>query len=76
MKLGVNMIATRVALVFGLLMVSPKPNFDTMNSGIIHTSSKIILLDRVMAHFGPETKEIRNQLRRGVASSIERHNDQ
>ena len=73
MKLGVNMIATLAAVVLGLLIASAKADFDTINSGIIQVSSKIILLDRVMAHYGQETKEIRNQLRRGVASSIERH---
>jgi hypothetical protein len=73
MKLGANMIATLAAVVLGLLIASAKTNFDTMSSGLTQTSSKIILLDRIMAHYGPETKEARDHLRRGVASTLERH---
>ncbi|MGZ6223254.1 MAG: bestrophin-like domain [Syntrophales bacterium] len=71
-RLGTGMIATLAALVIGLLIASAKGNFDTMNSGLIHTGSKIVLLDRVMAQYGPETKEARYLLRRGIASVIER----
>ena len=71
-KLGTGMIATLAALVIGLLIASAKGSFDTMNNGLIHTGSKIILLDRVMAQYGPETREARDLLRRGVASTIER----
>ena len=70
-KLGTGMIATLAALVIGLLISSAKGSFDTMNSGLIQSGSKIILLDRVMAQYGPETKEVRDQLRRGIASAIE-----
>jgi hypothetical protein len=71
-KLGTGMIATLAALVIGLLIASAKGNFDTMNNGLIHTSSKIMLLDRVMAQYGPETREARDLLRRGLASTIKR----
>lgn len=73
MKLGANMIATLAAVVLGLLVASAKSNYDTINNGIVQLSSKIILTDRVLAHYGPETKEIRDQLRLTVAASIERH---
>lgn len=71
-KLGIGMIATLSALVLGLLIASAKGSFDTMNSGIIQTGSKIILLDRVMAHYGPETKEARDLLRGAVTSAVEK----
>jgi hypothetical protein len=71
-KLGIGMIATLAALVLGLLIASAKGTFDTMNNGLVQTGSKIILLDRVMAHYGPETKETRDLLRHSVASTIER----
>lgn len=71
LKLGTGMIATLAALVLGLLIASAKGSFDTINSGLLHISSKTILLDRVMAHYGPETKEVRDQLRSSVASAIE-----
>lgn len=70
-KLGIGMIATLAALVLGLLIASAKGHFDTMNSGLTQTGSKIILLDRTMAHYGPETKEARDLLRLSVASAID-----
>ena len=70
-KLGVGMIATLAALVLGLLIASAKSNFDTMKSGLVQTGSKIILLDRIMDQYGPETKEARELLRRSVATAID-----
>lgn len=72
LKLGTGMIATLAALVLGLLISSAKGSFDAMNTGLIQSGSKVILLDRVMAQYGPETREARDQLRRSVASVIER----
>jgi Protein of unknown function (DUF4239) len=71
-KMGIGMIATLSALVLGLLIASAKGNFDTMNNGLVQTASKIILLDRVMAQYGPETREARDLLRRGVTSAMDR----
>jgi Protein of unknown function (DUF4239) len=71
-KMGIGMIATLSALVLGLLIASAKGNFDTMNNGLVQTGSKIILLDRVMINYGPETREARDLLRRAVASALER----
>jgi len=70
-KLGIGMIATMSALVLSLLITSAKGTFDTINDGLIQTGSKIILLDRIMAQYGPETGESRDLLRRSVASAID-----
>jgi len=70
-KLGIGMIATLAALVLGLLIASAKGNFDTMRTGLTQTGAKIILLDRTMAHYGPETKETRDFLRQAVAAAID-----
>jgi hypothetical protein len=70
-KLGTGMIAMMAALVLGLLIASAKGSYDAINSGLLQSGSKVILLDRVMAQYGPETKEVRDQLRRTVASVID-----
>ena len=70
-KLGAGMIATLTALVLGLLVSSAKSSFDTMSAGIVQGGAKIIILDRVLAQYGPETKDIRQRLKRGLAASIE-----
>lgn len=70
-KLGIGMIATLAALVIGLLIASAKGSFDTMNNGLMQSSAKVMLLDRLMANYGAETREARDLLRRGLASTIE-----
>ena len=70
-KLSAGTIATLTALVLGLLVSSAKNSFDTMNNGIVQSSAKIILLDRALVHYGPETKAAREQLKRGLAATIE-----
>ena len=71
-KLGTGVIATMAALVLALLIASAKGNYDTMSSELRQVSSRVILLDRVMAHYGPETNEARDLLRRSIASTIKR----
>ncbi len=71
-KLGAGMLATLTALVLGLLVSSAKSSFDAMNAGIAQTGAKVLLVDHVLADYGPETKEVREQLRHTVASVIEK----
>src|SRR5436190_13277407 len=71
-KLAAGMVATMAALVLGLLVSSAKNSFDTMATGIAQNGAKIIMLDRVLADYGPETKEAREQLRNNTAAGIER----
>jgi hypothetical protein len=55
-KVVAGMIATLSALVLGLLVASAKSSFDTTSNAMIQNGAKIILLDRVLAAYGPETK--------------------
>jgi hypothetical protein len=71
-KLGIGMIATLTALVLGFLTASAKGTFDTVNNGFRQSGSRIILLDRVLAQYGPETREARDLLINMVTSAIER----
>jgi len=71
-KLAIGVIATLSALVLGLLIASAKGNFDTVTNELQHTSAKIILLDRMMAQYGPETRECRDLLHRGITSALQR----
>jgi hypothetical protein len=72
MKLGTSTIATLAALILGLLTSSAYGTFETINNTVKQAASKIILLDRTMAKYGPETKEARDILRHGVISSVQR----
>ena len=70
-KVAAALIATMVAIVLGMLVSSAKSTFDEMNSGLTEMGAKVIQLDQALAHYGPETKEIRNSLRGTVVSVIE-----
>jgi len=70
-KVVAGTIATLSALVLGLLVGSAKSSFDATNTAVIQNGAKIILLDRALAAYGPETKDVREQLRRTVADGIE-----
>ncbi len=69
-QMGTGLLATLAALVIGLLISSAKSSFDSINATVAQTAAKIVLLDRAMAHYGPETRQSRNLLRRSVASRI------
>jgi hypothetical protein len=69
--LGTGLVATLVALVLGLLVGSAKSSFDAVSTSLKESSAKIILLDHVLAQYGPETLDARNLLRHNVASTIE-----
>ncbi len=70
-KVGAGMISMMAALVLGLLVSSAKSNFDATNAALTQGGAKVILMDRLLASFGPETKEIREDLRKGVSGFIE-----
>jgi hypothetical protein len=70
-KLGVGLIATMAALVIGLLIASAKGSFDTVNTELKQGGANIILLDRVLARYGPETAGIRDLIRRSLASRLD-----
>jgi hypothetical protein len=71
-KLGVALIATMSALVLSLLISSAKTAFDTRSNQLVQASADIVLLDRALARYGPETKEARSLLQRDVADTVER----
>jgi hypothetical protein len=70
-KTAAGMIATLVALVIGLLVSSSKSSYDQAGSGLTQEGARIILLDRALRRYGPETKAIRERMREGIATSVE-----
>jgi hypothetical protein len=65
-RLGTGVIATIAALVLGLLIASAKTSYDTQSTELRQMTANIVLLDRVLAQYGPETDPTRNWLRSGV----------
>jgi hypothetical protein len=71
-KLILGLIATMAALVLGLLVASAKSSYDTQSGELTQLSANVIMLDRMLALYGPETGEVREQLRRMVEDSVDR----
>jgi Protein of unknown function (DUF4239) len=71
-KLGMGLIATMSALVLALLTNSAKGSYDTQRNEVTQVSANVILLDRVLVHYGPETKEARDLLKLSTAGMIDR----
>jgi hypothetical protein len=69
-KLATAIVATLSALALGLLVASAKTSFDTADTQLRNSIARTVLLDRVMAHYGLETREARAQLRQVVETSL------
>jgi hypothetical protein len=70
-KLAMALTATMSALVLALLIASAKSSYDAQRSELTQLSANVILLDRVLAHYGPETKAARDLLRRYVTRALD-----
>jgi hypothetical protein len=70
-KLGMSLTATMSALVLALLIASAKSSYDAQRNEITQMSANIILFDRILAKYGPETKIARDLLHRSVVRVID-----
>jgi hypothetical protein len=55
-----------------LLVSSAKSFYDTQSHELNQLSADVVAVDRLLAHYGPETKEARDMLRRSVVNQLER----
>jgi hypothetical protein len=70
-KLAMGLIATMAALVLGLLIASAKSAFDTTESEFREMAANVLLLDRLLAGYGPDAKDARDAIRQSVARRLE-----
>ena len=72
-KVAIALVATMAALVLSLLVSSAKSSYDTRSNELVQMSANLVALDRVLAHYGPETRDVRSLLRNTLAAAIERY---
>lgn len=60
---GLGIIGTVAGLVLGLLVASATGAYNAQRGYVIQMSSDIALLDRALAHYGPEAAPVRASLR-------------
>jgi hypothetical protein len=71
-KLGVALIGTMAAMLLSLLVASAKSAYDARRSELTQMAADTILVDRVLAHYGPETGEARGLLKASVVGMLDR----
>jgi hypothetical protein len=71
-KLGMALVSTMSALVLGLLVSSAKSFYDVQSTELNQVSADVVALDRLLAHYGPETKQARGALRVAVIRNLDR----
>jgi hypothetical protein len=71
-KLGVALIGTMAAMLLGLLVASAKSAYDARRSELTQMAADTILVDRMLAHYGPESGEARGLLKEAVAGMLDR----
>lgn len=70
-KMGTGLVAAVTGLVLGLLTASAKSTYDGQRATLHQLAANVVVLDRLLAHFGPEGSETRDLLRKSVVSSID-----
>jgi len=69
-KVAMAMIATLAALVLGLMTASASSSLDDKETEMRSTAARVVLLDRTLAKYGPETQEARELLKKILAARV------
>jgi hypothetical protein len=69
-RLAMAFVVALATLVISLMISSARSSFATKGAEYRRGAADIILLDRAMAHYGPETKNARDLLRRVAETKL------
>lgn len=70
-RLATALVATISALVLSLLVSSAKSSFDKFDDELTQNAAKIVMLDRTLDEYGPQTSAIRASVKASYARRIE-----
>jgi hypothetical protein len=70
LQTGLGIIGTMAGLVLGLLVASATSSYNAQRSELDDASSKVVLLDRVLAHYGPGAGAPRRVLHQTVQRAL------
>jgi hypothetical protein len=70
-RICMGLVASTVALVLGLLVYSAKGFYDTQTTEVTQLAANVVLLDRVLAHYGPESAGARTELQHSMQRQLE-----
>ncbi len=69
-KMVLAILGTLAALVLGLLIASAKSSLDGKIDQLKQAAARTVELDRTLAQYGPETKEMRDRLQKIAESRV------
>ena len=70
LEISLGIIGTMAGLVLGLLVASATTSYNAQRSEVQDAASKVVLLDRVLAHYGPNANLARRTLRISVERAL------
>lgn len=70
--MGLGIIGTMAGLVLGLLVASATTAYNAQRNEVLDAASKLVVLDRIFAHYGPEADPPRQALRVAVERTLAR----
>lgn len=65
-----GLVLTTVAIALGLLVASAKNFFDTQNEEMAHIAANCVLVDRMLARYGPDANDVRAELHIFLANQL------
>ena len=71
-RLGTGLIGTISALVLGLLIASANSSYNEHRAHVQQIAADVILLDQILALYGPEARPARVQLRQAIDPMVNR----
>jgi hypothetical protein len=71
-KLSLGVMASIASVALGMLVASAKGFYDMQTAEVVELSDQAILLDRTLAHFGPEAMDTRDNLRASMVQALDR----
>ena len=70
LELSLGIIGTMAGLVLGLLVAAATTSYNAQRSEVQDAASKVVLLDRLLAHYGPAARMPRATLRTSVQRTL------
>jgi hypothetical protein len=70
-RLSMGLVVTTVGLALGLLVGSAKSFYDTQNAEMAQIAANYIMMDRILTYYGPESADVRAELRTVLANHLE-----
>src|SRR6185312_11058368 len=66
-RIAAGTVGTMTALVLGLVLASERSAFETEAAAVKQGAINIVVLDRMLSQYGPETNDVRKRIRQAVA---------